>query len=52
LWSHAIGHGAQKPWRVDQGETASMIVWYETNARARIRAIEIVEKIADVPQAI
>jgi hypothetical protein len=43
------GHRAQKPWRLDEGGTARRIVQLEFDARARIKVIEIVEKIADMP---
>jgi hypothetical protein len=43
------GHQAQKPWRLDGVGAASRIVKYNTDAGAYLEAIEVVEKIADVP---
>lgn len=35
-----------------KARTVSRIVWGKTNVRAHTTAVEVVEKIADVPQAI
>jgi hypothetical protein len=43
------GPKAQKPWLLDEGGMESSTVRHETEARAHMKVMGSVEKIADVP---